>query len=172
MSIKMLYVFVGILLVCTAGKWARVQDGTVQEAWPYRPDFHPDVMRQIVEGPDAIGPNWRKNGDNWLPPKTQEELAQDAFDKLRAKLLMAPVFKARKTMSAQFVYRLTGPLESGYPDATKPMTTNGLGVALCLDDFMDYLQGRQDGDATPEELQALRQQAKAARLYLKSLKGD
>jgi len=161
----------GISLL-TAGKWVRMQDGEVQEVWKYRPNFHPAVMAQIVEAPDGVENNWRYQGGAWLPPKTQEELAQDAFDKLRATLLTAPAFKARKTMSAQFVYRLTGPLEAGYPDVTTPMTTNGLGVALCLDDFMDYLQGRQDGDATPEELQALRQQAKAARLYLKSLKGD
>jgi hypothetical protein len=165
-------ILTGTSAIGLANKWARVEHGEAQEVFAYRPDFHPDVMRQITECPDTVQPKWRKSGDTWLPPKTPEEMANDAFDRVRARLLALPAIKARRFMAEKWTHRLTGPLESGYPDPTQPMCTNAAGVALTLADFSDYLQERQDGTATPEELQALRQQAKQARQYLKSLKGD
>jgi hypothetical protein len=153
-------------------KWARLQSGEVQETFVQRPNFHADVMAQIQECPDEVQVKWRRQGNDWVGPETPEEKARKVFNEQRRSLLSLSGIKARKTMADTFVYRLTGSLETGYPDPTAPMCTNGAGVALSLSDFNEYLQDRQDGTATAEELQALRQAAKQARQYLRSLKGD
>ena len=161
---------VGVL--SASAKWARLQDGTVMETFKNRPSFHPDIMASVVECPDSVEPQWRKDGDAWLPPKSAQEKDRDAFNTLRRSLLSMQGIHARKLMADRLAYRLNGPLATGYPDPATPMLTNAVGQALTVTQFADYMQECDDAGATQQEMQALRQQAKAARLYLKSLKGD
>jgi hypothetical protein len=153
-------------------KWARVQDGRVMETFAQRPDFHPDVMATIVECPADVEPRWRKEGASWLPPKTKQELDREAFDKLRRSLLSMQGIQARKLMADSLTHRLDGTLESGYPDPAQPMCTNAVGKAITVSQFSDYVQECDDAGMSPSDLDKLKQDAKAARLYLKSLKGD
>lgn len=162
----------GLSLGLVGAKWARVQNEEVQEVWNERPDFHPQIMAQIVSAPDNVTPEWRKQGDNWLPPKTQEERERDRFDRQRVRLLAKNSAVARREMMDTYMYKLTGPLESGYPDPAQPLCTNAVGVAMTPNDMLDYIQGMDDAGATNPEMQPFKQQVKAARLYFKTLKGD
>lgn len=164
---------IGIVLLCgvaMAANWARVENGEVRETFKSEPKFHPDVMRTIEACPDNVEPGWRKVGDALLPPLSGVDLARAEFDKLRVQLLSISSSKARSIMRARFTHRLDGPLASGYPNLAQPLCTNALGEALCLNDFLEYVQERVDADASSQEIKALNDAAKAARIYLRSLK--
>lgn len=151
-------------------KWALVVNGSVHETWASKPDFNPEVMRSIYSVSNNVEAGWRKVGDNYLPPKTKEEKEIDAFDAKRVRLQGATSMKARKQMAEQFLYKLTGDLATGYPDKTQPLCVTMEGETLTLENFMDYIQMKDDDGATQPELQDLKQQAKAARRYFKTLK--
>lgn len=170
--IGMVLVLTSIAVVTADAKWARVQDGEVAETFKQRPNFHPDIIASIVECPDNVEPRWRKDGDSWLPPKSQQEKEHEGFNVLRRSLLSMQGIQARKLMADRLTYRLNGSLATGYPDPTQPICTNAAGQALTVSQFMDYIQECEDAGMSVSDLNKLKQDAKAARLYLKSLKGD
>ena len=173
---KLLLALLACLSVATVGTiyaaWARVEGGVAQEVWVDKPDFHPDIVKKLVECPANVAPGWRQNGGGWLPPKTSQDMENEAFDAKRSALKKMSGSEARATMKRTFKYKLNGTLDSGYPDATQPMCVTAAGTALTLDEFYDYIQDRDDAGAQQQELNDLKAAAKAARQYLRTLKGD
>lgn len=162
----------GMSVVTASAKWARMDGDEVAEVFSGKPTFHKDIMASIVECPDNVEQKWRKSGDTWLPPKSDQERQRDAFNIMRRSLLSMQGVEARKLMADRLAYRLTGPLVSGYPDPTQPMCTNATGRALTVSQFADYVQDCEDAGMQQQDLNKLKADAKAARMYLKSLKGD
>jgi hypothetical protein len=157
--------------VTAEAKWALVTKEAVRETWKSKPNFHPEAMRNIYSVSNEVDVGWRKTSDGYLPPKTDEERERDSFDKKRVSLNAMSALKARKKMSDELLYKLTGDdLNTGYPDKTQPLCATDEGEALSLNDFMDYIQMKDDDGATQQELQVLKQKAKAARRYFKTLK--
>jgi hypothetical protein len=160
-----------VAATCAHAKWALVTQGEVREVWSSKPNFHPEAMRSIYSVSNAVEVGWRKVGDDYLPPKTKAETDRDSFDAKRTKIKEASSIKARKKMADEFLYKLDGTLDDGYPDKTQPVCVTTEGENLTLSDFMDYIQMKDDDPSTPQqEIQALKQKAKAARQYFKSLK--
>jgi hypothetical protein len=157
-------------ITCEA-KWALVVQNEVRQTWSAKPDFHPDAMRNIYSVSNEVDVGWRKAADGYLPPKTIEEKERDSFDAKRDRLKAMSVLKARKQMSEEFLYKLTGDdLNTGYPDKTQPLCVTDEGETVSLSDFMDYIQMKDDDGATQQELQVLKQKARAARRYFKTIK--
>jgi hypothetical protein len=157
--------------VAADAKWALVTKGSVREIWSAKPDFHPNVMRNIYSVSNEVDVGWRKTGDVYLPPKTKDELERDSFDAKRSQLKAMSGLKARKIMSEEFLYKLTGDdLDTGYPDKTQPICVTDEDETVSLSDFMEYIQMKDDAGATQQELQVLKQKARAARRYFKTLK--
>lgn len=156
--------------VSAHAKWALVVDGSVTETWESKPAFHPDAMKSIYSVGSEVSPGWRKIGGAFYPPKTPAEVAKDAFDSKRAVLLREPSRAAHKKMSSEWKYKLTGDLATGYPDDTQPLCQTPGGEVLTLDEFMTYIQEREDDDAPAQELKNLRDIAKDVRKYFRTLK--
>ena len=172
MNKAFLIVLFCVVIACSAdAKWALVVDSQVRQVWADKPKFHPDVMQSIVSVSNTVDVGWRLVGNDYLPPKTDAEKEVDAFDAKRVHFKALSSMKARKKMSDELLYKLTGDdLNTGYPDKTQPLCSTDDGEVLSLNDFMDYIQMRDDDGATQPELQVLKQKAKAARRYLKTLK--
>jgi hypothetical protein len=157
-------------ITCEA-KWALVVQNEVRQTWSAKPDFHPEAMRNIYSVSNEVDVGWRKEDDGYLPPKTSEEQERDSFDKMRAHFKGESGLKARKKMSEKLLYKLTGDdLNTGYPDKTQPLCVTDDGETVSLSDFMEYIQMKDDAGATQQELQVLKQKARAARRYFKTLK--
>jgi hypothetical protein len=151
-------------------KWALVVNGSVTETWESKPAFHPDVMKSIKNVSGEVEPGWRKVGEAYYPPKTPAEVTQDAFDSKRAVLLREPRRAAHRKMSAEWKHKLTGDLATGYPDDTQPLCQTPEGEVLTLNEFLEYIQERDDDGATAQELKNLRGIAKDVRKYFRTLK--
>jgi hypothetical protein len=159
------------LSVTAEAKWVLVIDGAVTETWASRPKFHRDIMERIYPAPDEVAPGWRLVSGTWLPPKTEAENAQEAFDRDRAQLLSMPARKAAAAMGQTWKYKLTGSLTNSYPDLSQPLCVTEEGEHLTLVEFMEYIQERDDDGAANPELQALKQTAKQVRKYFRNLRG-
>jgi hypothetical protein len=157
--------------VAADAKWALVTQGEVRETWSSKPDFHPEAMRNIYSVSNEVDVGWRKTADGYLPPKTSEENERDSFDNKRERLKEMSTIKARKVMSEELLYKLTGDdLNTGYPDKNQPLCVTDEGKTVSLTEFMEYIQMKDDDGATQQELQVLKQKARAARRYFKTLK--
>jgi hypothetical protein len=157
--------------VAADAKWALVTQGEVRETWSAKPDFHPEAMRNIYSVSNEVDVGWRKTADGYLPSKTSEEKERDSFDNKRERLKEMSTIKARKVMSEELLYKLTGDdLNTGYPDKTQPLCVTDEGETVSLTEFMEYIQMKDDDGATQQELQVLKQKARAARRYFKTLK--
>ncbi len=171
---KKILSIVGSLIVLFSldaqAKWALVVDGSVTETWESKPAFHPDVMKSISNVGSEVGPGWRKIGGAFYPPKTPAEVARDVFDSKRAVLLRESSRVAHGKMASDWKYKLTGDLATGYPDDTQPLCQTPGGEVLTLDEFMTYIQEREDDDAPAQELKNLRGIAKDVRKYFRTLK--
>jgi hypothetical protein len=171
MKIILAIAAIAVLTSTSHAKWALVTKSEVRQVWADKPKFHPDVMKSIVSVSNAVDVGWRLVGNDYLPPKTDAEKEVDAFDAKRVHLKSMSSMKARKNMADTLLYKLTeDDLNTGYPDKTQPLCATDEGEALSLNDFMDYIQMRDDDGATQPELQVLKQKAKAARRYFKTLK--
>ncbi len=166
----LIVLFCGVIACSADAKWALVIDDSVTETWDKRPKFHADVMKDVKSVGDEVEPGWRKIGSAYYPPKTQEEKEQDSFNVKRARLISGGSREARKRMAAEWRYKLAGDLATGYPDVTQPLCQTPEGEVLTLDEFMEYIQERDDDDAAAQELKNLKSIAKGVRKYFRTLK--
>ena len=162
---------IAIVASTAQAKWALVSHGKVSETWDRRPKFHPDIMAQVYPVTDEVVPGWRLVAGSWLPPKTDAEKTQEAFDSRRTQLLSMTARKAAAAMSQTWKYKLTGSLTNSYPDLAQPLCVTEEGEHLTLVEFMEYIQERDDDGAANPELQALKQTAKQVRKYFRNLRG-
>lgn len=170
MNIKILFGILILLPTVLEAGWVRLQKNTVVEIFENQPTLHPSVMTSITNAPDNVTFDWRLIDNNWLPPLTDVEKEALEFEKFRQHFLKVSPSQARKTMINSFKYKLDGNLLTGLPDTTKPLCVTDDNQILTLEDFMDYIQERDDAGASQSDIVRYKKIAKDARLYIKSLK--
>lgn len=171
---KKMFVFALLLMwgapTRSEAKWALVCQGVVNQTWDFRPSFHPGIMKDIYQVSDPVAPGWIKEGSSYLPPPSPSETATAQAERDRASLVSLESRSARRVMASIWKYKLTGPLTTGVPDESQPLCVDGSGKPLTLDEFMVYIQEREDDGASNAELNNLKAIAKDVRKYFRTLK--